>query len=361
MRRFFTLSWFIVCTTLIAVWTFSPPPPAWIDRLYTGGFYAAVASLLVPLTGGVELPVTVLLLGVLGLGLALRLVLEKRARGWRVPLRWLRRGVVTLVTIYALFIVMWGANYARTPLETRLAFSNEVKPDTLEHLAFAEVLSSVIRHDHAAAANWSTDLAAGQASIKRVVEQLEGRNVTLPRFVKRTPPGFLLFTGQATGLMVPWTLEAYVDRALPYPYRLATALHETAHVAGYSSEAEADFIAGIAGLTADNASVRYSTALTFFARSAPRNLLPERYQAIVNSLPERFTRDTDALGRAYERYRAPDSVGRLQTRFYDGYLRSQRVSAGVSDYDRAITLLLAAKQDDVLEFRGEEVSLHVPD
>ena len=305
MRRLL-LAWVTACVALIAVWTFFPPPPTWIDRFYTGGFYAAVASVLVPLTGATRLPVTALLLAVLVLGLALRLVLGERARGWRAPLRWLRRGVVAGVTLYALFIMLWGANYARTPLETRLGLSTEVTPGTLEHIAFAEVLSNVIRHDHAAAADWNADLAAGQASLARVVEQLEGRTVTLPRYVKRTLPGFLLFTGQATGLTVPWTLEAYVDGALPYPYALATALHEAAHVAGYGSEAEADFIAAVAGLTSDNASVRYSTALTYFGRSAPRSLLPERYQAIVNYLPERFTQDTEALRRAYERYRAPD-------------------------------------------------------
>ena len=364
MRRFLTLSWFTACVALIAVWTFFPPPPAWIDRFYTGEFYAAVASVLVPLTGGTRLPVTMLLLGVLVLGLALRLILGERGRGWRALWhwlwRWLRRGVVAGVTLYALFIVLWGANYARTPLETRLGLSTVVVPDTLEHLAFAEVLSNVIRHDHAAAADWDTDLAAGQASLARVVEQLEGRTVTLPRYVKRTLPGFLLFTGQATGLTVPWTLEAYVDGALPYPYALATALHEAAHVAGYGSEAETDFIAAVAGLTSDNASVRYSTALTYFGRSAPRSLLPERYQVIVNRLPERFTQDTEALRRAYERYRAPDVIGQVQARFYDGYLRSQGVTAGVGDYGRAITLLLAATRDEVLEF-NREVVLHVPE
>ena len=363
MRRLTLLSliWFALCVTVIAIWTFSLPSPAWIDRFYTGGFYAAVASVLVPLTGGTRLPVTALLLALLVFGLALRAVLGERVRGWRVPLRWLKRGVVAGVTFYALFIVLWGANYARTPLETQLGLSTEVTPDTLEHIALAEVLSNVIRHDHAAPADWETDLAAGLASLGRVVAQLEGRTVTLPRFVKRTPPGLLLFTGQATGLTVPWTLEAYVDGGLPYPYALATALHEAAHVAGYGSEAEADFVAAVAGLTADNASVRYSAALTYFGRSAPRSLLPERYQAIVNYLPERFTQDTEALSLAYEQLRAPELIGQAQARFYDGYLRSQGVTAGVGDYGRAITLLLAAKRDEVLEFNWEEVLLHVPE
>jgi hypothetical protein len=361
VRRFLTVSWLLICVALIAVWTFFPPPPVWVDTYYTRGLYAALAGVLVPLTGSVPLPVTLLLLAALLVGLVLRVTLAKhRPRGWRAVRQWLGRGVIVGVTLYALFIVVWGANYARTPVEARLNLSAEAAPSTLEHIAFAEVLSNVIRQDYDAPPNWNADLAAGTVSLRRVVAQLEGREVTLPRFVKRTPPGFLLYTGQATGLMVPWTLEGYVDRALPYPYQLATALHEAAHVAGYSSEAEADFIAAVAGLTSDNASVRYSTALTFFARSAPYNLLPERYQAILNYLPERFTRDLAALRRAYDTYRAPEAVARLQTQVYDGYLRSQRVDEGVADYGRAITLLMAAQRDSVLEFNWEEVLLHVP-
>lgn len=346
---------------LIALWLFAPPPAAWIDAYYTDGFYAALARVLVPLSGGVALPLTPILLLLLVVVAVLGGALTKNPRGgWRALGRWAGRGTLVVLSGYALFIVIWGGNYGRTPIDARLGLSTEVALTTPEHVAFAEVLSNVIRQDWDAEADWDADLAAGMASLKRVIAQLEGRRVTLPRHVKLTPPGALLFTGQATGLMVPWTLEAYVDGSLPYAYRLATALHEAAHVAGYAGEAEADFVAAVAGLTSDNASVRYSTAATFFARSAPYNLLPERYQAIVNYLPERFTQDLEALHEAYDRYRAPEPIRQLQTGFYNGYLRSQRVDEGVADYGRAITLLMAAKRDDVLEFNWEEVLLHLP-
>lgn len=353
--------WLLFCVVLIALWLFVPPPTVWIDTYYTGGLYAALASVLVPLSGGVALPVTPILLALL---LVVAVLSASRARkprgGWRTLGRWLGRGALAGLSLYALFILIWGGNYGHTPIESRLGLSTEAAPTTLEHVAFAEVLSNVIRQDGQAPPDWDADLAAGMASLERVITALEGRPVTLPRHVKLTPPGALLFTGQATGLMVPWTLEAYVDGSLPYAYRLATALHEAAHIAGYAGEAEADFVAAVAGLTSDNASVRYSTAVTFFARSAPYNLLPERYQAIVNYLPERYTRDLEALRAAYERFRAPEPLARLQTGFYHGYLRSQRVDEGVADYGRAITLLMAAKRDDVLEFNWEEVLLHPP-
>ena len=215
-------------------------------------------------------------------------------------------------------------------------------------------MSILLRQDAGAPEAWTTDLDAGLQSLRGLVEGLEQRPVTLPHFVKHTPPGFLIFTGRATGITIPWTLEAYIDRALPYPVALGTALHETAHVAGYAGEAEADFLAALAGLTANNRSVRYGAALLVFLR-AGRVLPPERYAALYKALPDRAQADITAYSLAYRRYSAPNLVTLLQARFYDTYLRTQRVGAGIADYDRALTLLLAAKRDGRLSFNQGEV------
>ena len=50
----------------------------------------------------------------------------------------------------------------------------------------------------------------------------------------------------------------------------------------------------------------------------------------------------------------------LETLAYDGYLKSQRVDAGVADYDRVTVLLLAAVRDGVLGFTGDRATLTLP-
>ena len=358
MRRF-SVFWFVLCVAVIAFWTVLPPPSGWLERVYGGLIYPAIAGVLVPLSGSLELPVTALLLGALVLLGVLGVTLSKnRRRGAAAFWRGLWRVWVTAVTVYALFIVLWGANYGKTPLETRLKLSTD-EPDMLETVAMAEVLSNVLRQDFDALENWDDDLSAAKTSLNRVVVGLEGRPATLPRFIKRTPSGFLIFTGRATGITVPWTLEAYIDRALPYPFALATALHETAHVAGYAGEAEADFVAALAGLTSDSAGVRYATALPLFLRVG-QNLQPERYQAILNYLPPKTSADIAAFSGVFARYRAPAAVAQVQTRFYDSYLKSQRVGAGIDDYDRVIVLLMAAKRDELLDFNWEDTTLTLP-
>lgn len=356
MRRSVVL--FALCAGLVAAWVVTPPPAAWLDRVYGGVIYPAVAGVLVPLTGAVELPVTALLIAALLLWLVLRGVFSKRT-GRRAVLRGLWRTLVAAAVLGALFIVLWGANYGRTPVDERLALSTGVTPEPPETAALAEALAATLRRDAGAPEVWATDLKAARDALRRTTERLEGRPPTLPRHVKRTPPGFLIFTGGATGVTVPWTLEAYVDRALPYPVALATALHEHAHVAGYAGEAEADFVAALAGLSSENPSVRYGVALHLFLRAA-QGLPPERYRAVFDTLPPRPQADIAALSESYRRHRAPQLLAVVQTRVYDRYLRTQRVAAGVADYDRVTLLLLAATRDGVLTFGPEQTTVRLP-
>lgn len=356
MRR--SAVWLLLCAAVVAVWTFWPPPAAWLDRVYGGVVYPAITGVLVPLTGALELPVTALLIAALLLWLALSSVFGKRT-GRAAVGRGLWRVLVGAATLAALFVVLWGANYGRTPVEARLNLGAGSVPEPLETAALTEALAATLRRDARAPEVWDADLVSARSALRRVTERLEGRAATLPRFVKRTPPGFLIFTGGATGVSVPWTLESYVDRALPYPVALATALHEYAHVAGYAGEAEADFVAALAGLSAASPSVRYAAALPLFLRAA-RTLPSARYQVLFDSLPARTQADIAALGDAYRRYRAPRPVTQVQTLAYDGYLKSQRVGAGIADYDRVVVLLLAATRGGVLTFAQDRAELTLP-
>ena len=185
---------------------------------------------------------------------------------------------------------------------------------------------------------------------------LEHRTVTLPQFVKRTPPGLLLFLGQATGITSPWTLEAHIDGALPSAYALATALHEMTHLCGYGSEAETDFVAGIAGLTATDRYTRYSVALVLSARVA-RNLPPNAYRVRFAALPEQAKDDLRAFSDAYTRFRPPQIAAYVQTKLYDSYLKTQGVGVGVADYDRVVDLLVAARRSGLLSFDGQSFTV----
>ncbi len=353
MRRFLLLVLSCASLSVILSWTLFPPPAAWIDAVYTPHLYAGLARGLVPLTGALPFSLAGVLgvVGLLWLGVTLFRSSPRVGRGAFFR-HWTLRAALSGVTLAALFTLMWGANYGRTPLETRYGFADEpTQAAEVEHLA--RELLAVMQRDAPTGAPpdnaWEQGLAEGRASLGRLVSELEGRTVTLPQHVKRTPPGLLIFTGQPTGIVSPWTLEAHIDGALPLPYALGTALHEMTHLAGYGSEAETDFIAGLAGLSASDPYLRYSTALTLFSRVS-QALARETYRDLYADLPERAREDIGALRAVYARYRPPSVAAWVQTLFYDTYLRSQGVGAGVADYDRATDLLVAARRAEMLEF-----------
>ncbi len=356
MRYALTLM-LLVSALITFAWSVVPLQSQWVDTAYADVFYGAVASGLIPLSGA--LPVSVVgIVGVLGVAVLLVAVVKswhRRTTSRNFVWRWLRRTVAAGLVLSALFIVMWGANYGRTPLETRFGLSTQsVRRDEVERLAHE--LEVVVRRDVSTTPDWNASLEAGKQSLRELVGTLEHRTITLPRYVKRTSPGLLMFTGQATGIVSPWTLEAHIDGALPSTYALATALHELTHLSGYGSEAETDFIAGVAGLTATNRYPRYSVALVLFARVA-RNLSPEAYRARYNALPEQAKVDLQAFRNVYIRHRPPQLAAHVQTWVYDSYLRTQGVEAGVADYDRVTDLLVAARRTGLLSFDGQAFSL----
>lgn len=326
------------------LWTFLPASPAWVDRHYSHGLYGALAARLVPLSDLVPLSLTglALLAGPPALALLMLRCWRRRRNLLAWLVRWSRQLGGGLLVLYALFLILWGLNYGRVPLEARLNL--ELAPVNTEEVArFAAALAAVVAET--APAEEARDRARALASLRSAISVLvldwEGRRVTLPARVKTTPPGLLLL-GNTSGVVSPFFLEAHVDGGLPEYKFLAVAAHELAHLAGYGSEADTDFIAAVAGLRATDPYARYSVALNLlesFARLLPEGVRRE----LLAALPEAAQRDLAETRAVRLRYRAP-ALQRLQTTLYDGYLRSQGVSAGVADYGRVVTLLLAAER-----------------
>ncbi len=339
---------------LIALWTLLTPSAAWVNSVYSGTVYRFIAAVLVPISDAVPFSLTGFTFVLLIVGVPLLLVRSwkrhiKMKRGLRrFALMWCWRGAASSLVVYALFLATWGANYGRSPLETRITL--ETIPATTEEMTDLTLSLAQTVADNAHTArnpNLATSLRAAQVSLKEVVYDFEKQRVTLPSRVKTTPPGLLILGGQATGVISPFWLEAHVDGALPNYSFLAVGLHELAHVAGYSSEAETDFVAAMAGLKADDAYVRYSVALSLFSRFAWR-LPGDTYQAAYDLLPQVAIDDLAERQAVRLKYRPPKPVKKVQTVVYDSYLRTQGVSAGIQDYGRVANYLASAQREGLL-------------
>ena len=344
----------VLLGVLTLAWTLFAPSATLVNSVYSSYVYRHVAAVLVPLSDAVPFSLTGFTALVLLIGVPLLV-----ARSWRrrtptkggvrrFALLWCWRVAASSVAVYALFLATWGANYSRSPLETRLMLETSLA--TTEEMTDLTLSLAQIVADNADAArdpNLAASLRAAQASLKEVVYDFEGQFVTLPSRVKATPPGLLMMGGQASGVISPFFLEAHVDGALPDYTFVAVGLHELAHVAGYSSEAEADFVAAVAGLRSRDSYVRYSMALSLFSRFAWR-LPGETYQAAYDLLPEVALADLAERRAVRAKYSPPAPVQKVQTKVYDSYLRTQGVSAGIQDYGRVANYLASARREGLL-------------
>jgi hypothetical protein len=261
-------------------------------------------------------------------------------------LRILRDVGLAIFLLYA----MWGFNYARPPLETRLGWPAFERGELSEVVRLAEAAVSTTNRAYLEI-HGSNDsgtptpqprLAELQPSLdrgwQRLTEHLDLQPSAARRYGRvKQPLTTLLEHLEIFGVFVPWTAEATVARDLP-AVRLANSMaHEMAHQRGVAIEAEADFLAFLACSLSGDPLARYAAAsanasdlIAALPRAERRRVAGLLLPGVVRDL-----RDLDAYGKKYE-----SAVGEVQTRVNDRYLRANRVPGGVENYGRSVRLLI---------------------
>ncbi|MBK8975421.1 MAG: DUF3810 family protein [Planctomycetes bacterium] len=344
-----------------ALWSLTAVPiavsvlasPQWITAHYARGVFPVWEHAAVALSGATSIPITALLLGAAALGAPVVAI-----RGWRrgrragrTRGRLLRAGLARTLgaaaLLYSAFLCAWGLGYRQLPIEARWELPAEVG-DT-ELAGFTVELLAILREPpEPADRHLAPALDALRASLAGTIERREGWRPRVPRRVKWLPAGTLLTFG-STGIASPFLLEAHVDGALPEVWRLGVVAHELAHVVGCCGEAEADLAGYAAGFASGDRYVRYAVALRAFVELAG-GLPADDWRALRDGLPDVVRADLDDWSRAIRAHRSA-TAARWSARAYDRYLRSQGVSAGRADYQRALELLLRG-------WRAGAVALH---
>ena len=257
--------------------------------------------------------------------------------------------------LVALFYVLWGFNYALSPLPERLGWPalGEVSAEELIELA----------HETAAAANAAYFSLHGVADV--------GTPTTLPADLKaledalndgwrnarermQMPPNANLFGRAKTPLLTwyyewlgiagfyfPFTGEANVRAGIPaidYPRILA---HEKTHQRGVTRESEANFWGYLSAVYSTDALARYSAY-----RLANRQMVSELARVDIDAalrmtqrrLPG-VQRDIDDSREYWRRFQGRGtSIG---SSVNNAFLRSNRVEGGVRSYSMSAFLFLA--------------------
>ncbi|MCB9290395.1 MAG: DUF3810 domain-containing protein [Lewinellaceae bacterium] len=248
------------------------------------------------------------------------------------------------------FLVLWGFNYGRQPIEEQMGLE-------LEPLSFSE-LKEEFNHEAEVIKRLRNQIpGATREPISKdmLPENLENKlrselenwlsqhgfsTVGRVRGLYVYPKGvFLRFS--SSGLYFPFTGEGHVDAGLhplQKPYVMA---HELAHGYGFGDEGTCNFLGYLACIQSEDPLIAYVGHLNYWRTLAADYLQyePEKYREFRESLPLGIQSDLDAINEVLKRY--PDIMPRFRYYAYDAYLKSQGIHEGMKNYDRVIMLARA--------------------
>jgi hypothetical protein len=319
----------------------APLPAGIVEAWYSRGLYPRLQPIVTFISALV--PIALLDVAVVVL---LAWALVAFARSWRRQrLKALRRAaaavVVMAAAIYLWFLVFWGLNYRRVPLEQKVAY-DQASVTREKALKFGWLAVEQVNALQAASQASVADAQDLVRSFGRVETSLGARRHARVAEPKASLLQWYFRTAAIDGMTNPFFLEVIVHPdLLPFerPFVLA---HEWAHLAGYADESEANFVAWLACVTG-GPSARYSgwlSAYELVSSALPR----EDRRALRDRLSAPVVADLLASSRRYAR--ASPAVSTAARGAYDTYLRANRIEEGIASYSAAIRLMLGTSFDD---------------
>ena len=253
------------------------------------------------------------------------------------------RAVRLLLWTYAWFYAAWGINYYRSDIYARLGAT----PMPYEEAEFHEFLEEFAEQLNE---NWCPDATTDPGTVSRHVKMWYASlapeaGLCQPRtwqHPKRQLFGRIYSSVGVLGYIGPFFDEMHLNPELTpveYPFVFA---HEYAHVLGVSSEAEANFWAFEASRVSDVQAIRYSAwfGLLSHSRHQIRSLLDEEgYQAWTARLRPEVIEDLHRTQQFWQSRRWT-GLSRLQHRWYDFFLRRNRIAEGTGNYGQVLRLVL---------------------
>jgi hypothetical protein len=322
---------------LVAAWV--PIDPALVERWYSTTLYRSFQPHLTLLSSLVPFALLDVGVGLIVLALAWAFARDWRSAGvLRALAGTLWRTAITVAIVYLLFLVTWGLNYRRVPLEQKLDFDRaRITHDAA--LALATRAVEEVNAGHAAAHAGTFNAEALEYAFIDAVRLVGTPSPPMTARPKRSLAGFYFRYAAIDGMTVPVFLEIILNPDLLAVERPSVLAHEWAHLAGYADESEASFIAWIAGTRGSDPVARYSAWLDTYGLAY--SALPRALRAKVPPLDEGPRSDLAAIRARYAR--SSPAVRRVARDAYDSYLRANRIEEGIDNYAVALQLMLGSR------------------
>ena len=289
---------------------------------------------------------------VIGFVLAFIRVLVRTIRRKQGFGRWLGKTLRLVLWLVVWFYMGWGNNYFRTPLYPRMG----IQQLTFEKEAFHRFLTDytgVLNECAGADKTWNRDVLASEirAFYSEQVTKYGYTGLCDWQHVKKPLLNPLYSAVGVLGFMGPFFCESQLNTDLPdieYPFTLA---HEMAHLAGVTSEAEANYWAYVFCRQSKEAAVQYSgylCLLGYAAANASALLQDDEYDAWSESLSPEVQEDYNRIHEFWQRKQVK-MIDNLQRWMMDQLLKSNNVSEGARDYFGVIAMIMTMETQQCTE------------
>lgn len=321
------------------------PWPGWvIETWYSRTVFPVIQRGVTSLSNLVSvalIDVALVLTAVCLVTIGIRCARAVRSRGWFSALWESTRRIVRVAAVLALlFLLAWGLNYRRVPLELTLGGAPGIPPSPDAVVALAREAARAAGDMREAAQTHAAgfaDLAVRlEPAFRLALQRLGQPPLWVAGRPKHSPVLTPFFTAAGvTGMVNPVALESIVHPALLPFERPMVLAHEWAHLAGFADEADASAVAWLACVLGDPG-LAYSAHVSVVLESA--TVLPDgEWPVIRATLDPGVVADIRAL--ATRLTRQQPVVRDTALKVYDGYLKSNRVEDGVRSYSRMLRVL----------------------
>ncbi len=349
MSRYRWLGALVVAAALACA--FAPISPQVVESLFSTGLYPRVQRIVTPISNGVPFAIFDVLVTaatVTVIVAALRAVRRARAQRSAAPVLSAAGHLAAACAAgYLLFLLLWGFNYRRLPMEQRLMVDAALPSADAVLMLGSDAVQQINRlHADAHATGWPAAqwrAAPLRESFARVQRSLTDAPLAEPGRLKRTMFGPYFRWTSVDGMVNPFALEVLANPDLLPFERPFVAAHEWAHLAGFADESEANFVGWLTCIGAD-AGAQYSGWLYLFWEITGDVAAVER-AGLFAALQAGPRRDVDAIVERLRRGQRP-LLRAASWRVYDQYLKANRVEEGIRSYGAVVTLILRARFAD---------------
>ena len=243
-----------------------------------------------------------------------------------------------------LFYSLWGLNYFKTPLLSKLDIG-EIKYESLQ--TTLDRLIDDANEAHLLLGDEDSTLENLEFDKEKIISELKLDNIkkfdkiSTTKFAKKSIiPKIFLYQG-VSGYINPFTLEAIVVEEIPSIDFSITVLHEQAHQLGYAAEEDANFLAFISSINNQDPLIKYSGYV--FGLSYLLNEIQINHNDDLSSFTDKINsgiiEDINSRRKFWQKY-SNNIINSLQNVLYDFYLKSNNQKAGIASYSRIVNHII---------------------